>query len=257
MTPATFVIVVARNEQDRIADTLGALARAFPGETLLLADDASSDRTPRIASGLGVRVISAGSHAGKGAAATQAVRQALAESADDTREREQPPRQDPATKRPEPGADEPVFVICDGDLGESAAALDALAAAVREGAADLAVAAFATRVGGGFGLALAVARWAIRRRCGFDAAAPLSGQRALRAGVLHDVLPFAEGFGMEVGMTIDAVRAGHTVLELELDLAHRASGRSAAGFVHRGRQLLDVLRAYRARGPRAGRPPLP
>ena len=65
--------------------------------------------------------------------------------------------------------------------------------------------------------------------------------------MLEDVLPFAEGFGMEVGMTIDAVRAGHRVVEVELDLAHRATRRTPAGFVHRARQLADSARAYRAR----------
>jgi hypothetical protein len=60
-------------------------------------------------------------------------------------------------------------------------------------------------------------------------------------------LPFAAGYGMEVGMTIDAVRAGARVKEIELDLSHRATGRSAAGFAHRGRQLLDFARAYARR----------
>jgi hypothetical protein len=62
------------------------------------------------------------------------------------------------------------------------------------------------------------------------------------------VLPFAAGFGMEIGMTIDAVRAGHRVLEVELDLSHRASGRTPAGFAHRARQLVDFVRVYLARG---------
>jgi hypothetical protein len=61
------------------------------------------------------------------------------------------------------------------------------------------------------------------------------------------VLPFAGGFGMEVGMTIDAVRAGHRVLEVALDLTHRATGRTPAGFAHRARQLVDFARAYAAR----------
>ncbi|MGD1056822.1 MAG: hypothetical protein ABR992_05335 [Solirubrobacteraceae bacterium] len=61
------------------------------------------------------------------------------------------------------------------------------------------------------------------------------------------MLPFAHGFGMEIGMTIDAVRAGHRVREVELDLSHRASGRTLAGFLHRGRQLVDFLRAYVSR----------
>jgi hypothetical protein len=48
-------------------------------------------------------------------------------------------------------------------------------------------------------------------------------------------------------MTIDAVRAGRRVVEIELDLSHRATGRTLAGFVHRGRQLLDIMRAQAAR----------
>jgi hypothetical protein len=54
---------------------------------------------------------------------------------------------------------------------------------------------------------------------------------------------------MEVGMTIDAVRAGHRVAELELDLAHRAAGRTPAGFLHRALQLRDFVRVYLARAP--------
>jgi hypothetical protein len=69
----------------------------------------------------------------------------------------------------------------------------------------------------------------------------------MRAGVLRDLLPFAPGFGMELGMTIDAVRAGYRVVEVELGLAHRASGRTLTGFAHRGRQLADFARAYLAR----------
>ena len=87
----------------------------------------------------------------------------------------------------------------------------ALVAAVEGGSCDLAVAGFRNRVGGGFGIALGFARWAIERRCGYRASAPLSGQRAMRATVLRDLLPFAHGYGMETGMTIDAVRAGHRI----------------------------------------------
>ena len=61
------------------------------------------------------------------------------------------------------------------------------------------------------------------------------------------MLPFAGGYGMEIGMTIDAVRAGHRVIEIELDLAHRASGRTLAGFLHRGRQLVDFVLVYVSR----------
>ena len=66
-------------------------------------------------------------------------------------------------------------------------------------------------------------------------------------------------------MTVDAVRAGFVVREYELDLEHRATGRSLAGFAHRGRQLWDFAHVYlsraggrgpaRASGPAPGRRP--
>ena len=69
----------------------------------------------------------------------------------------------------------------------------------------------------------------------------------MRAEVLRAVLPLARGFGLETGMTIDAIRAGHRVIEIELELAHRTTGRTPAGFAHRARQLYDAAQASRAR----------
>ena len=226
MPSDTFVIVTAYNEADRIEATLRALADGFPGAPVWVADDGSSDGTATLARAGGARVVRSERMVGKGAAATLAARELLQGMG--------------------PGLD-PVIVLCDGDLGESAGRLVPLAQAVASGQADLAVASFARRVGGGFGLALGFASWAIHRCCGLQLEAPLSGQRALRADTLRELLPFGEGFGMEVGMTIDAARAGCSIAEVELDLHHRSSGRTLSGFVHRGNQLLDIARAYRKR----------
>lgn len=227
MNSDILIVVAALDEADRISSTLAALALAFPGAPVWVADDGSTDATAKLAHGAGATVVRSERVIGKGQAMTAGVRTALARA----------------------GADETIVVLCDGDLGESARVLETLVEALRrEDGVDLAVAAFATRVGGGFGLALGFARWAIRRRCGLSTRAPISGQRALRARVARDVLPFAPGFGMEIGMTIDAVRAGHRVAEVDLDLAHRATGRTPAGFLHRARQLADFIRVYLARG---------
>jgi hypothetical protein len=43
------------------------------------------------------------------------------------------------------------------------------------------------------------------------------------------------------------VRAGYRLGEYELDLEHRASGRSLGGFVHRGVQMRDFVRVYSSR----------
>ncbi|MGV1047308.1 MAG: glycosyltransferase [Solirubrobacterales bacterium] len=225
------IVVAARNEADRIGATVAALRQTFPAAAIWVADDASTDGTGELAMAAGAQVVSRGRPHGKGANATAAVEAALG-------------------AEPPPG----LVLLCDGDLGASAARLGPLVAAVEGGDADLAVACFSRRVGGGFGIALRFARWAIRRLCGAETRAPISGQRALRLETLRATLPFARGFGMEIGITVDAVRAGYRLGEYELDLEHRATGRSLSGFAHRGAQLRDFARAYLARRRRRLRP---
>jgi glycosyltransferase involved in cell wall biosynthesis len=239
-----FVIVAAHNEADRIAATLAALGETFPGAPLWVADDGSSDGTATIAEAQGARVVRSARVIGKGGAVTLAAHAALTEA------RQPVSSQGALLGNEETEGDDwggAVAVLCDGDLGESAAGLGPLVESVRAGETDLAVAAFSKRVGGGFGVAVGFAAWATRQRCGLSLRAPISGQRALRVQTLEQVLPFAPGFGMEIGMTIDASRAGARVGELDLDLSHRATGRTFGGFVHRGRQLLDFMRVYFAR----------
>jgi glycosyltransferase involved in cell wall biosynthesis len=218
------VIVAARNEADRIAATLAALREALPAAALWVADDASTDGTAEAAISAGAQVVSRGRPHGKGANVGAGAQAALS-----------------AEPRPR------LVLLCDGDLGASAAALATLVDALERDECDLAVAAFRRREGGGFGLAVGFARWAIRRLAGFEAAAPISGQRALRLEALEAVLPFAHGYGMEIGISVDALRAGYRLREYELDLEHRATGRSLAGFAHRGRQLADFARVYLSR----------
>jgi glycosyltransferase involved in cell wall biosynthesis len=211
-------IVAARNEADRIGETVAALRRTFPGASIWVADDASEDGSAEVAMAAGAQVVSRGRPHRKGANVTAAAEAALSG-----------------------GADPALVLLCDGDLGDSAARLAPLVAAVERGECDLAVAAFSRRVGGGFGVAIGFARWAIRRLCGAETEAPISGQRALRTETLRACLPFAAGFGMEIGMTVDAVRAGYRLREYELDLEHRATRRTFAGFVHRAGQLRDFF----------------
>ncbi len=231
------MVVAAYDEAERIDATLRALEVAFPGAPVWVADDGSRDATAELARRAGAHVVRSDRVIGKGGAVTAAAEQAAAALAGTAQSHAQGGAD----------ADSPIFVLCDGDLADSARELGALADAVAGGAADVAVAVFARRVGGGAGIALGFARWAIRRRCGLQTIAPISGQRALSAHALRDLLPFADGFGMEIGMTIDAVRAGHRVIEVELDLAHRATGRTLSGFLHRGRQLVDFMRVYASR----------
>ena len=222
--PARVVIVAAQNEADRIGETLNALSEAFPGARLMVADDASTDGTQQEAMRHGAWLISRRRPHGKGGNVTAAAEAAVGEF------------EGHATA-----------LLCDADLGESAGKLLPLAEAVETDRCDLAIARFADPEGGGFGFTLGFARRAVKRRCGTRLEAPLSGQRAMRVSTLRELIPFAAGWGLETGMTIDALRAGKRVEEIELALSHRVTGRTPAGFAHRASQLRDIRRAARAR----------
>jgi glycosyltransferase involved in cell wall biosynthesis len=170
-TSDVVVIVAAREEADRIAATIDALKEGFPAARIIVADDASSDGTSDLALARGAEVVSRRRPHGKGGNMTAAAATIAR-----------------LTELGEP----PIFLLCDGDLGASARQLARLVEAVEAGECDLAVGAFSMRVGGGFGVALGFSRWAIERRCGYRAGAPISGQRAMRGEVLRAVLPFAD-----------------------------------------------------------------
>jgi glycosyltransferase involved in cell wall biosynthesis len=220
------VLIAARDEADRLPATLAALHAALPGARIVVADDGSTDGTADAARAGRAEVVRSERPLGKGGAATLAAQAVL-----------------DVTSAPDP----PLVLLCDADLGSSAADLTALLDAVELGFGDLAIAVFATRVGGGFGLAVTGGRRAIHDLTGLVLDAPLSGQRAMRGELLACVVPFAPRFGMEVGMTVDAVRAGFRVIEVPVELEHRATGKTLRGFLHRGRQLVDLASAWRAR----------
>jgi hypothetical protein len=206
------VLVAARDEEAAITQTVESLKETFPGVEVIVADDGSRDGTAEAAQRAGARVLRLPAR-GKGQALTLAERAA------------------PVGR----------VLLIDADLEGDLAPL-----ARADG--DLAIAAFAERQGGGFGIAKRAGRSLIRALSGFTPREPLSGQRVLSQEARETCFPLAAGFGCEVRMTVDAVRASLQVSELELPLNHRASGRDVAGFAHRGRQLVD---AFLACGPTA------
>jgi Glycosyl transferase family 2 len=202
--PST-IIIAARNEAGGIRETLAALQKEFPDAEIIVVDGSSDDETAERAEAAGAVVVRL-ARTGKGEALSAGERAAA------------------------PGP----LLLCDADLRGDLGPLTA-------SSADIAVAAFKRRTGGGFGIAKAVARFLIFLRTGYSAREPLSGQRYVGERARASCFPLAPGFGCEVRMTIDALRAGLRVVEVELDLDHRATGRDLAGFTHRGRQLVDAL----------------
>ena len=217
------VLIPAYQEAERIADTVAA-ARTIPGVArLLVIDDASSDGTADIAEKAGAEVLRLATNAGKGAALDAGL--ALVRE----------------------GAD--VLLMLDGDLGATASQGALLLEPVLADAADMTVAAFPRpKIKAGFGLVKGLARFGIRTLGGsagraFAATAPLSGQRAMTRACWERVTPFAFGYGVEVALTVRALRSGLRVAEVTTTMAHDATGRDASGFVHRGRQFVHVARA--------------
>jgi hypothetical protein len=201
------ILIAARDEESVIGATVTTLRHAFPDAEVIVADDGSRDGTADLAEDAGAVVLRL-PRRGKGQALSAGERAAL------------------------PGG----LLLCDADLSGDLTPL------LKHGA-DLRVAAFADRVGGGFGIAKRVARRLVELRAGLEVREPLSGQRALSAAARERCFPVAAGFGCEVRMTIDAGRAGLSVGEVELPLQHRVTGRDLPGFAHRARQLRDTLYA--------------
>ena len=206
------VLVAARDEETRIGTTIEELRRQFPGVEVIVADDGSRDTTAAAAEAAGARVIRL-PRRGKGQALTLGERVAVKGD----------------------------LLLCDADLrGDLRPLLG--------GDADVTVAAFARRQGGGFGIAKGAGRRLIRLVSGYDAREPLSGQRRLTQKARTTLFPLAAGFGCETAMTADAARTGLELGEVEVELEHRATGRDLRGFLHRGRQLRDILLAFGPQG---------
>ena len=135
----------------------------------------------------------------------------------------------------------------DADLGETAIQAERLLRPLLTGEADMTIATFPIipGKGGGMGLVVRTARNGIYRLTGQTMQAPLSGQRALRREVLAAVGGFADGWGVEIALTVGAIRAGYAVLEVSTEMTHRVTGGSAAAILHRARQFLAAQRVLR------------
>jgi GT2 family glycosyltransferase len=227
---AVAVIIPAKNEAARIAATVTA-ARLLPGvDLVVVVDDGSSDRTAHTAYGVGAVVTRHQRNRGKAAAMeTGAALVARLE-----REAGEAPR---------------ALLFLDADLEGTAAAAGALIPPVLAGEADMTIAVLPPqqRPGGGHGFVVRLAAEGIESATGWTPTQPLSGQRALTREALVAALPLARGFGVETGLSIDLLRQGFRVREVEVDLQHRVTGTDVRAQIHRARQYRDVALALSAR----------
>lgn len=229
------VIIPAKNEADRIAATVRAAGKLPGADIVVVVDDGSTDDTAALAVSAGAHVVRHPRNRGKAAAletGAEAVR--LIEAG-------------PATT---PAGGPRHLLLLDADLADSAIEAGPLADPVRAGTADMTIAVFTTRVrNGGFGIVTGAAGSGIERATGWRPAQPLNGQRCLTREAFTAALPLASGWGAETGMTIDLLNKGMRVIEVEVPLSHRATGKDWHSQLHRLHQLADVSRALLVREP--------
>ena len=224
-------IIPAFNEAERIAATVRAAESVVGKNRVWVVDDGSTDDTATCARNAGAYLVRLSQNGGKARALTEGVRAVLAwANANPTREPGEPPA---------------LFLFLDADLKETAAFAAALIAPVAAGEADMSIATFPVKpgVGGGFGGVVRLARWGVEAATGRTMFAPLSGQRCLSLSAWEAAQPLSPGFGVEVALTIDVLRAGFRVVEVPTEMDHRVTGRSLAARLHRARQGRDVFRA--------------
>jgi glycosyltransferase involved in cell wall biosynthesis len=213
------IVIPAWNEGQTIGITLQALHKEKEKnnwwDELIVIDDGSIDDTYEQALPWADKVILHQHNKGKGAALQAGCRE----------------------------ASHPILLLLDADLGVSAARAYKLLEPIISNQADMTIARFAAPIKkGGFGLVKGLAVHGIYWLSGYRTKAPLSGQRAIRKQILKNMNDLSQGFGIEVGLTIDVAKRGYRICEVDIPFQHRETGRNWRGFIHRGKQFISVGR---------------
>lgn len=236
-SPALAVVVPAYDEAGSVGATVEAAQHLPLVDLVVVVDDGSADATADVARAAGAVV--GGHRRRRGKAAAMETGADLVAQAD---------RDD---GRPSPR----LLLFLDADLGSSVAHAAPLATPVLGGQADMTIAILppGARPGGGHGFVVELARRGIESRTGWRPTQPLSGQRCVTRAAFEALRPLARGFGVETALTVDALRQGLRVVEVEVALSHRVTGRDWRSQLHRVRQYGDVALALAVRRRGQGR----
>lgn len=208
-------VVPVYNEGDLIKDTIEGLKKIESIDEIVVVNDGSTDNTSDICKSLGVTVIDIENNQGKG----HAIKSAIESISFD------------------------YLALVDGDLGNTSWEVEKLIDPVINGKGDVSIAKFPkAEVKGGFGLVKGFAKKSVYYFTGVELDTTLSGQRVYRKEVLNKIDYMPNRYGIELAMTVQTINNGFSIIEVPVTMKHRYSGRNLKGFIHRGKQFLDILK---------------
>lgn len=217
MNKVVTAIVPAYNEEGRIRNTVLALKNIEYIQHIYVINDGSTDRTYDMAGSVdSIDVVNQYPNRGKGEALSKGLQLALKDS--------------------------DIIVFVDADLEESARDVEKLIIPILEDRADVTIAKFPpARRKGGFGFVKKLAKEGVYINTGKKMDTVLSGQRAFKSEVLEQINGKYKGYGVELGMIIDILNRGYSVMEVDVNMYHNETGRDLSGFIHRGKQFWQIL----------------
>lgn len=204
-------IIPAHNVGHDVASTVRA-CRAIPGvDLLIVVDDGSEDNTTSSARAAGAVVVRHSVMRGRASAIETGVKVAAMRDRADWPER--------------------LLLILNADLGDSAVEASALVESVMSGEADVACAVPpASDLRPHASKAASLARSVIRRATGWEPTHPLAPVRCATREAIQEAMPFMNGYGLEVAMSIDVLLAGLSVVEIPCRFERTGADRSFGEF---------------------------
>lgn len=196
------VIIPCQDARKHIAATVRA-CRAIPSvDLIVVVDDGSSDDTSQVARAAGAVAVRHSVPRGRASAMETGVKVvAMRDRAD------WPPRN---------------LLFLTADLGESAVEANALVTAVNSGEVDCAIGVDEDKEAGRRLPGRLRAAKGIKLATGWEVRGATSWQRCVTREAVNAVMPFSNGWGVDVGMTIDLLVKGYTVMEVPCDFHHLA-----------------------------------
>jgi glycosyltransferase involved in cell wall biosynthesis len=212
------VIIPAYNEEDKIEETIRGLIEIDNNmiDEIIVIDDGSTDKTREKVLKMvsnNVFYFSLSRNLGKGAALRKGLEIAKY----------------------------PIIVFLDGDLGYTSKEITKLIKPVYDNEADVTIASFpSASIKGGFGIVKKVSKKGIQLLTGKSIQNPICGQRVFRRSTLSNI-EIPNRFAVEVGMTIDLLNQNLRIREVPVFMKHRETKRNIQGFIHRGKELIDII----------------